>query len=189
MSTRHPVLSLAALVTAPVLALGVGVVAPVQASDETTTTTVSSALTEEQAADLTFSRDEERMALELWTLFDDVYGHETDVFGNIAESEAEHFAAIGDKLDQYDLPDPSDGMDSDEYTDPAIQALYDDWETRGLTSLEDALQVGVELETVDIRDLEAKIAKDNPADIEQVYINLCEGSYSHLAAFTEAVEQ
>lgn len=187
MSTRHRLLTVAATLTAPVLALGLGsAVVPAVAEDESTTLTT--ALTEEQAADLAFSRDEERMALELWTLFDEVYGHETEVFDNIAESESSHFEAIGDKLEQYDVPDPSEGMDSDEYTDPAIQALYDDWESRGLTSLEEALRVGVELETVDIADLEAKIAKDNPADVETVYTNLCDGSYSHLAAFTETAE-
>lgn len=175
---------LATALLVPALSVGLAGVGPVQATDDTTTVVTS--LTAEQAADLTFSRDEERMALELWTLFDEVYGEQTEIFGTIAESEQSHFDAIGDKLDKYALPDPSEGMDSDEYTDPAIQALYDEWESRGLTSLDEALQVGIELETVDIADLEEKIAKDNPADVEQVYVNLCEGSYDHLAAFTEA---
>lgn len=187
MSNPRPWGTVAALLLVPALSVGVAGVGPVQATDDTTSVVTS--LTAEQATDLTFSRDEERMALELWTLFDEVYGDRTDVFGNIAESEQSHFDAIGEKLDQYGLPDPSEGMDSDEYTDPAIQALYDDWEARGLTSLDEALQVGIELETVDIADLEEKIAKENPADVEQVYVNLCEGSYEHLAAFTETAQQ
>lgn len=187
MSKHRPWSTLAAVLLVPALSVGVAGVGPVQATDDTTTVVTS--LTAEQAADLTFSRDEERMALELWTLFDEVYDDRTDVFGNIADSEESHFEAIGDKLDEYGLPDPSEGMDSDEYTDPALQALYDDWETRGLTSLDEALQVGIELEIVDIADLEEKIAKENPADVEQVYVNLCEGSYEHLAAFTETSEK
>ena len=59
---------------------------------------------------------------------------------------------------------------------------------RGLESLEVALEVGIDLETRDIADLEALIAKDQPADLEQVYSNLCDGSYDHLDAFTDAAE-
>ena len=55
----------------------------------------------------------------------------------------------------------------------------------GLVSLDGALQVGIELEERDIDDLEALIAKDNPADIEQVYVNLCEGSLDHWTAFSD----
>lgn len=152
-------------------------------------------LTEVQAADLSFTRDEERMALDLWTLFADTYekpGRGRDgsrdgltVFSNIADSELTHTTTVLDKLRQYCLPDPAWHMDDGEYVVAAIQALYDDWEADGLVSLEGALQVGVELEMRDIEDLERLIAKDNPDDIEAVYTNLCNGSLDHLAAFSE----
>lgn len=188
-ATRRVLTAAVATVSAAVLAVGAGVTVSAQASSPTTdaTDTVTTSLTAEQAADLSFTRDEERMALDLWTLFAEEYP-ETEVFANIAESEQRHFDAVGDKLDQYGLPDPSEGMPPGEYVVPAIQELYDAWEARGLTSLEEALQVGVELETRDIADLEALIAKDNPADIEQVYSNLCDGSYDHLAAFTAVAD-
>lgn len=152
-------------------------------------------LTETQAADLSFTRDEERMALDLWTLFADTYeqpGRGRDgsrdtltVFSNIADSELSHTTTVLAKLKQYCLPDPAWHMEDGEYVVPAIQELYDGWEADGLLSLEGALQVGIELEERDIDDLEALIAKDNPDDIEQVYVNLCEGSLDHWTAFSE----
>ena len=152
-------------------------------------------LTEVQAADLSFTRDEERMALDLWTLFADTYevtvrGRSRSpvgltVFSNIADSELTHTTTVLAKLKQYCLPDPAWHMDDGEYVVEAIQTLYDDWEADGLVSLEGALQVGIELEERDIDDLEALIAKDNPDDIEQVYVNLCEGSLDHWTAFSD----
>lgn len=152
-------------------------------------------LTETQAADLSFTRDEERMALDLYTLFAEVYelpgrgvGRNTvTIFSNISDSELTHTSMVLDKLGDYCLPDPAWHMDDGEYVDEhdAIQALYDDWEADGLVSLDGALHVGIELEQKDIDDLEALIAKDNPADIAQVYVNLCEGSLNHWTAFSE----
>lgn len=143
-------------------------------------------LTATQAADLSFTRDEERMALDLYTLFADewelpgrgVGRNSVTIFSNISDSELIHTTAVLAKLKTYCLPDPAWHMDDGEYIDEhhAIQDMYDDWEAQGLTSLDEALQVGIELEQKDIDDLEALIAKENPADIEQVYVNLCEGS-------------
>lgn len=177
--SRHRTLStLTASLALLVPGLAVAAVSPAEATV---------ALTEEQVADLSFTRDEERMALDLWTLFADEYP-DAATFANIAESEQQHFDTIGAALDKYDLPDPSEGMPAGEYVVPAIQELYDTWEAEGLASLDDALQVGIDLETRDIEDLEALIAKDQPEDLEQVYTNLCDGSYDHLDAFTDAAE-
>jgi hypothetical protein len=155
------------------------------------------ALTVTQAYDLSFTRDEERMALDLYTLFAEVYENElpghgragsrdgTGIFSNIDDSELTHTTTVLAKLETYCLPDPAWHMDDGEYVVPAIQELYDEWEAQGLTSLDEALQVGIELEERDIDDLEALIAKENPADIEAVYVNLCEGSLSHWAAFSD----
>ena len=154
-------------------------------------------LTEEQASDLSLIRDEERMALDIYTLFSDTYedggpGRQDDgtgIFGNIADSEQRHTDTVLAMLEKYCLPDPAWHMDSGEYVEDVIQNLYDTWTEQGLESLEGALQVGVDLETRDIADLQALIDKVNPADIEQVYTNLQSGSYDHLESFSKALEQ
>ena len=194
---RHHLRVLAAAVTLP---LTLVVLSPAATADHKAKPVPRScvppvALTETQAADLSFTRDEERMALDLYTLFADTWelsgrgvGRDSvTIFSNISDSELTHTTTVLAKLKDYCLPDPAWHMDEGEYIEEhaAIQQLYDGWEADGLVSLAGALQVGIELEQKDIEDLEALIAKDNPADIEQVYVNLCEGSLSHWAAFSE----
>lgn len=195
--------SIRVLAAAAVLPLALVALSPAATADHRTKPVPRSceppvALTETQAADLSFTRDEERMALDLYTLFAEVYENElpgrgrggsrdgTGIFSNISDSELTHTTTVLEKLETYCLPDPAWHMDDGEYIDEhdAIQTLYDEWEEQGLTSLDEALQVGIELEQKDIDDLEALIEKVNPEDIEAVYLNLCEGSLNHWAAFS-----
>jgi hypothetical protein len=144
-------------------------------------------LTDEQVAHLQFVRDEERMALELYTGFATTYRNDpqsTAIFDRIASSEQEHFDAVGRMLDKYGIEDPAANMDVGEYDNtPAIQALYDELWAKGTQSWVDALEVGVIVEETDIEDIGGILAEENPADVERVYSHLLSGSYRHLAAF------
>jgi hypothetical protein len=144
-------------------------------------------LTAEQTEHLRFVRDEERMALELYTGFAAIYRDDpesTAIFDRIANSEQDHFDAVGRMLDKYGVADPAAGMDVGEYDNtPVIQALYDTLWAKGQLSWTDALEVGVEVEETDIEDIGGILAEDNPADVERVYSHLLSGSYRHLAAF------
>jgi hypothetical protein len=70
-----------------------------------------------------------------------------------------------------------------EFTYEELQDLYQALIEKGGKSLTDALEVGVLIEVTDIEDLEAAIrtVKDRP--IKNVFGNLLNGSYNHLAAF------
>ena len=148
-------------------------------------------LTATQAGDLAFVRDEERLALDLYTVFADEYPNSA-IFSNIADAEQRHFDAVGGKIAKYCVLDPSAGMDPGEFVDhpghPDLQALYNILEPQGLASLEGALEAGVTVEETDIHDISGIVAKENPADIEQVYNHLLDGSYSHLAAFNDQLD-
>jgi hypothetical protein len=54
---------------------------------------------------------------------------------------------------------------------------------KGILSIVDALQVGVEIEKTDIDDLKAASNSTQNRDILRVYTNLLQGSYNHLDAF------
>jgi hypothetical protein len=144
-------------------------------------------LTAEQADHLRFVRDEERMALELYTGFTTMYRSDpesTAIFDRIASSEQNHFDAVGRMLDKYGVEDPAEHMGVGEYDNtPAIQELYDMLWAKGQLSWTDALEVGVIVEETDIEDIGAILAEENPADIERVYSHLLRGSWNHLAAF------
>lgn len=131
---------------------------------------------------LAFNRDEERMARDLYTLFSETY--DAGPFARIATSEQRHFEAVGQLLSTYDLADPAAGLEPGEYADPVVQGLYDSWETQGLKSLDDAIDVGVALEKRDIADLEQSIATIDKADVDTVLSRLLAGSQQHLRAFT-----
>jgi hypothetical protein len=134
---------------------------------------------------LTFSRDEERMARDLYAKIAAKYDGASP-FANITRSEQRHFDAVGVLLTRYSIADPASGQEAGVYADAAVQSLYDGWLARANTSLDEAYQVGVELETRDIEDLNHALALDAPADVDRVLSNLLAGSKMHLAAFTNA---
>lgn len=138
------------------------------------------------ASALTFSREEERMARDLYAALAKKYDGARP-FSMITNSEDRHFAAVGTLLERYDVTDPSAGKAAGVYAVPAIQDLYDGWLAKGSTSVEAAYQVGVELEKRDIADLDKSIAANLPADVDAVLARLRTGSQHHLAAYQRAV--
>lgn len=138
-------------------------------------------------ADLVFSRDEERMARDLYAAIADLYDGALP-FAHITTSEQRHFDAVGVLLDRYGLADPAEGKAPGVYANSDIQAMYDSWLARAKTSLTEAYQVGIELEQRDIADLEDAAANALPADVARVLGNLLDGSQRHLKSFTSAAE-
>ncbi|MCV7317471.1 DUF2202 domain-containing protein [Mycolicibacillus parakoreensis] len=138
-------------------------------------------LSDGERADLVLMREEERLARDLYRRFHQAWG--VPVFDNIAASEQRHHDAIGRLLDRYGVPDPSAGQPAGVYAEADLQNAYDRWLARGLSSVEEAYAVGVELETGDIADLTAAAEDSEKADIHRVYENLRAASENHLRAF------
>ena len=88
-------------------------------------------------------------------------------------------------LDRYNLADPA--LEPASFTDPNLQALYDQLVAQGSISLTDALKVGAAIEEIDILDLQTRLAQTDNADIQQVFNNLMMGSYNHLNAFASVL--
>jgi len=140
-------------------------------------------LTTEEEAGLLQMREEEKLAHDIYYF---MYGmYQKPIFSNIMASEQRHMDAVKGLLDRYLLPDPADGNGPGVFTDPDIQALYNDLFNRGSISLVEALKVGVDIENMDISDLETLISQTTKRDIIRVYENLLAGSESHLAAFKD----
>jgi hypothetical protein len=139
-------------------------------------------LTAAEAAELTYMREEELLAHDLYTAFADRY--DTPIFANIAASETQHFDLVGALLDRYGLPDPAAGHTAGVFTDPTLQATYDQLLASGTTSLTDALRAGVSVEEQDIADLRQAIDVATAGDVTSVLTKLEAASQHHLAAFT-----
>ena len=69
------------------------------------------------------------------------------------------------------------------FTDPVLQALYDELIARGSLSLDAAIQVGITIEEKDIADLSAAIAAEHEVDVTAVLERLLAGSENHLRSF------
>lgn len=139
-------------------------------------------LNADEVAGLQWMREEEKLARDVYQTLGARFS--LPIFKNIARSEQTHMDAVNVLLDRYGVPDPVGNNGVGVFTDPQLQALYDDLVARGTTSLVSALAVGAEIERLDIGDLETRLAQTDKADIRQMYANLERGSYNHLRAFT-----
>lgn len=127
-----------------------------------------------------FMREEEKLARDVYkALFDK---SQLVVFQNITTSEDIHFNAIGTLLARYGVADPAQAA-AGVYSDPALNALYNQLMAKGLQSAQDSLEVGVLIEKKDIADLETALKATAKFDFKRVFNNLMNGSYNHLDAF------
>lgn len=129
---------------------------------------------------LLFLIEEEKVAHDVYVTLADQWG--TQVFSNIAGSEVTHQSLVAPLLEERDIGDPR-SSEVGVFTDPALQALYDDLVARGSLSLDDAIQVGITIEQTDIADLADAIAAEDEADVVGVLERLLAGSENHLRAF------
>jgi hypothetical protein len=149
--------------------------------------TPSASLSDEEVANLRYLREEEYLAHDVYVVLGRQY--RLPVFATIADSELRHTAAVEGLLDKYGIDDPADSHRLGEFTDPTLQALFDELTTRGKTSLRAALKVGVFIERTDLADLADAIDTSTAADVDDVLKALRAGSRNHLAAFRYQLDQ
>ncbi|MDO8449334.1 MAG: DUF2202 domain-containing protein [Rhodoferax sp.] len=142
-------------------------------------------LSPEEIAGLKFMREEEKLAHDVYVYLYGLWGANPNatVFSLIALSETTHTEAILALLVKYGIADPAAGKLPGEFTDPALQTLYNTLIGMGQVSLIEALKVGALIEETDIHDINAKKAVTDEVDIVQVYDSLLCGSRNHLRAF------
>ncbi|HRY10219.1 MAG TPA: DUF2202 domain-containing protein [Candidatus Nanopelagicales bacterium] len=177
MKTTH---TAAALTTVAVLGLCLA------ATTATASTTPTESTSSSLASTLSFNREEERMAQDLYAALAAKYDQARPM-SMITRSETQHFDSIGTLLSTHDVTDPSAGLPAGTYAFPELQALYDGWLAKGNTSINAAYQVGVELEKRDIADLQKAIDQTTEADVLATYERLLAASKNHLAAYERAV--
>lgn len=135
---------------------------------------------------LLFIREEEKLAHDVYVVLYEKWG--LPIFANIAESEQRHTDAMAALLNYYGIEDPYiEGIGS--FSDPYIAELYVMLTEWGFKSDIDAILVGAFIEEYDILDI--WLAKDETDEerIQDVYVNLYEGSYSHLSGFADSYEK
>ena len=147
--------------------------------------TQTSAFTAEDAQTLTWMREEEKLARDVYINLYQQWNKA--IFDNIAASEQRHIDAIASLMVRFDVPDPSlPGVG--EFSNPEIQSMYDDLLEQGSLSLTEAFWVGATIEDVDIYDLQIAIENTEVGTLKTTYGILLEGSKNHLRAFVRQLE-
>lgn len=144
-------------------------------------------MTEADAQGLIYMREEEKLAHDLYLRLYDAY--RLPVFARIARSEARHMQVTLDLLRANGLEDPAEGRAAGEFSDPNLQALYDDLLNQALASQAEALRVAALVEEVDIVDLRTRLAATGNLDLTAAYGNLSAASGMHLRAFAGQLER
>ncbi|GAA4378477.1 DUF2202 domain-containing protein [Agromyces bauzanensis] len=129
---------------------------------------------------LLFLIEEEKLAHDVYVTLGELW--DSNTFTNIVESEATHQELVAPLLADRAITDPR-STEVGVFTDPDLQALYDELIARGSTSLAEAIQVGILIEEKDITDLSVAIAAEDEADVVSVLERLLAGSENHLEAF------
>lgn len=138
----------------------------------------ASDLSEQEKEDILYQYSEEMLARDIYNYFYELYGVNT--FANIAESEQQHMDSVKVLIDRYDLDTPSDYGDL-ESTYETLKAEWELW-------LQEALEVWLKIEMLDIDDIVDTIESTDNEDIQIIFVNIGWASYNHLRWFAQALK-
>ena len=105
-------------------------------------------------------------------------------FANIAKSEQTHMDQIAVLLKKYNYFNPTLTRAEGVFRDKTLQGLYNQLIELGSADVLAAMQVGRDIENLDIKDLQEMLKATMPADMKLALNNLLKGSQNHLAAFS-----
>ncbi len=134
---------------------------------------------------LAFMREEEKMARDVYLMFNQQYG--VNIFTNIADSEQTHMDSVLNLMNVYDIPDSSTGVVGT-FNNTDLQNLYDILIDMGSAGLSEAYLASALIEETDIRDLEIFMQNITAEDIINTYDNLLCGSRNHMRSFVSQYE-
>ncbi len=143
--------------------------------------TIFQTLTPDEVKALTYLREEEKLALDVYTELGRV--HKMRIFQNISRAEAQHTESIKTLLIEFNLPDPAAKSKPGEFQDKDLQKLYIDLVTKGKKSIPDALTVGATIEDKDIFDLNKSLKTTAHPKLVTTLNTLKSGSENHMRAF------
>lgn len=139
-------------------------------------------LTEAEKQGLLFTRQEEKLAYDVYRFAFEKYG--SNIFDNISKSESTHQNFIQELLDKYELGNPVKNMGPGEFENESLQVLYGQLTTKAEKSLAEAMEVGATIEDLDINDLMQLTTETDKDELINVYDMLTCGSRNHLRGFT-----
>ena len=154
-------------------------------SEDKSTIINSSSISIGEESDLIFSREEEKLARDVYLFSYEKYGNV--IFNNIAKSEQQHMDQVLMLLNYYQITDPASSQIG-VFSDQDLQKLYDELTAKSNISITDALEVGAIIEDLDINDLKILASRTDKLDLLSVYNNLQCGSRNHLRSYINQLD-
>lgn len=138
-----------------------------------------------EAANLSYMREEERLARDLYLAFEDAWDNLP--FARVAAAEQHHMDAMLRQLLKYQLPDPVANLPIGEFVSEDLKTLYVELLAQGKTDAVAALKVAAKVEEIDVYDNLGAKAETDKADLARAFDALACGSRNHLRAFAVAL--
>jgi len=143
-------------------------------------------LSTEEQMDLSFLREEEKLARDVYLYNYQLYG--ATIFSNIASSEQTHMDKVLELLELAALEDSITSNEIGSFENEDLALLYTQLTQQSATSLEEALKVGALIEDLDIADIETMMEHTTNSALLSVYSNLVCGSKNHIRAYSRNIE-
>ena len=144
--------------------------------------TAETTLTQDEKNDLSFLREEEKLARDVYLYSYEKY--QIEIFKSISNSEQTHMNSVLSLMTKYGIPD-SASKEIGVFNNNNLQELYTVLIDKSKISLINALTVGAIIEDLDIDDIDHFIANSSKEDILSMYDNLTCGSKNHIRAYTK----
>jgi len=141
-------------------------------------------LSQQEKDDLKFSREEEKLARDVYLFSYEKYGE--TIFNSISNSEQQHMDMILNLLNTYNLEDPA-SQERGVFSNQALQNFYNDLTAQSNISLIEAYKVGALIEDLDINDLDSIQSRTTKSDLLNVYDKLECGSRNHMRSYNGAL--
>jgi len=146
---------------------------------------VSPTLTQDEINDLSFLREEEKLARDVYIYAYNMY--QINLFNSISNSEQAHMNRVLSLMVIYGIPD-SAATEIGVFNNPDLQEIYYSLIALVDISSVEALTVGAIIEDLDINDIDHFINNTTKQDLLVVYDNLTCGSKNHIRAYTNQLE-
>lgn len=136
-------------------------------------------LTEKEKDILSYGYSEEMLARDTYAYLYELYWEK--VFNNTSASEQKHMDAVKALLNRYNLEVPT------WYGD--LQSTFEELKAKWEKSLKDAIEVGIQIEILDIKDIEDAIKNTDNDDFKVVFTNIGWASFNHLRWFLKTLSK
>lgn len=143
-------------------------------------------LTAVEQQDLSYLREEEKLARDVYLYNKELYG--LNIFGNISSSEQTHMDKVLELLELAGLEDPMKSNSIGEFNNAELAVLYMELTEQSSVSIVEALKVGALIEDLDIDDIERMITHTSNETVLTLYANLVCGSKNHIRSYTRNLE-